>query len=63
MDTNQILVKVIAPKVFDQPGRYGRREYLSGSFWGTHIAGTWQDVFLLAEPEVSVSDVFVQPWV
>ena len=62
-EDNQILVKVIAPKVFDKPGRYGRREYLSGSFWGTFIAGIWQDVFLLAEPKVAVSDVFVQPWV
>ena len=60
---NQILVKVIAPRVFDKAGQYGRREYLSGSFWGTFIAGIWQDVFLLAEPKVAVSDVFVQPWV
>ena len=60
---NQILVKVISPKVFDRPGNYGRREYLSGSFWGTHIAGIWQDVFLVAEPAIAVSDVFVQPWV
>ena len=62
-ETNQILVKVIAPKVFDKPGDYGRREYLSGSFWGTYIAGIWQDVFLLAERKVAVSDIFVQPWV
>jgi len=60
---NEILVKVLSPKVFDQPGHYGHREYLSGSFWGTHIAGIWQDVFLLAEPETSISDVYVQPWV
>jgi len=60
---NQILVKIISPKAFDQPGRYGRREYLSGSFWGTHIAGIWQDVFLVAEPKVAVSDIFVQPLV
>jgi hypothetical protein len=60
---NQILIKVISPKVFDKPSRYGRREYLSGSFWGTHIAGIWQDVFLLAEPKVAVSDIFVQPLV
>jgi beta-galactosidase len=60
---NRILVKVISPKVFDDPGTYGRREYLSGSFWGTHIAGLWQDVFLLARPEVFLSDVFVQPLV
>jgi beta-galactosidase len=62
-EDNQILVKVIGSKVFDKPGRYGRREYLSGSFWGTFIAGIWQDVFLLAEPKVAVSDIFVQPLV
>jgi beta-galactosidase/beta-glucuronidase len=61
--TNQILIKVIAPKVFDKPGSYGHREYLSGSFWGTFIAGIWQDVFLIAEPKVAVSDAFVQSWV
>ncbi len=60
---NQILLKIISPKVFDKPGRYGRREYLSGSFWGTHIAGIWQDVFLLAQPQLSINDVFVQSWV
>ncbi|HEX3801026.1 MAG TPA: glycoside hydrolase family 2 TIM barrel-domain containing protein [Verrucomicrobiae bacterium] len=60
---NQILVKVVSSRVFDKPGRYGRREYLSGSFWGTHIAGIWQDVYLLAEPNVSVSEIYVQPWV
>ena len=58
---NQILVKVIGSKVFDKPGQYGRREYLSGSFWGTFISGIWQDVFLLAEPKVAVGDIFVQP--
>ncbi len=58
---NQILVKVISPKVFDQPGHYGRREYLAGSFWGSHMVGIWQDVFLLAEPKTAISDVFVQP--
>jgi len=58
---NQILVKVISSKVFDKPGPYGRREYLSGSFWGTFVSGIWQDVFLLAEPKVAVSDIYVQP--
>ncbi len=60
---NQILVKVIASNVFDKPGLYGHREYLSGSFWGTFIAGIWQDVFLIAESPIAVSDVFVQPLV
>ena len=60
---NQILVKVISSKEFDRPGDYGRREYLSGSFWGTFVSGIWQDVFLLAEPKVAVSDIYVQPLV
>lgn len=61
--TNHVLVKVVASKEFDKPGHYGRREYLSGSFWGTFISGIWQDVFLLAEPDVAFSDIFVQPCV
>ena len=60
---NQITVQVVSPKVFDRPGKYGRREYLSGSFWGTHIAGIWQDVDLLALPRVAVAGEFVQSWV
>jgi len=62
-EDNQILVKVIGAKAFDQTGKYGRREYLSGSFWGTFINGIWQDVFLLSEPRVAVSGIFVQPLV
>ena len=62
-EDNEVLIKVISSKVFDRPGQYGRREYLSGSFWGTHIVGIWQDVFLLAEPKITVSDVFVEPLV
>ena len=58
---NQILVKVISSKVFDKPGNYGHREYISGSFWGTFVSGIWQDVFLLAEPKIAVRDVYVQP--
>ena len=60
---NQILVKVVSSNVFDKRGRYGRREYLAGSFWGQFVSGIWQDVFLLAEPKVSASDIFVQSWV
>lgn len=62
-EDNEILVKVVRPSEFDHPGNYGRREYLSGSFWGTHIAGIWQDVYLLAEPPVAISNIFVQPLV
>ncbi len=60
---NQILVKVVSSHSQDKRGRYGRREYIAGSFWGQFVSGLWQDVFLLAEPKVAVSDIFVQSWV
>lgn len=49
--------------LLDRPGKYGYREHISGSFWGTHIAGIWQDVWLLKVPAVSVSDLFIKPFV
>lgn len=30
-----------------------------GSFWGMHIAGIWQDVFLKVYPKIYIKDVFV----
>ena len=58
---NEILVGVAKASLTDVPGPYGRRNYVAGSFWGQHIAGIWQDVWLLAMPELAISDVFVQP--
>ncbi|MDR2145202.1 MAG: glycoside hydrolase family 2 [Tannerella sp.] len=59
--TNEIVVGVAKASLTDVPGPYGRRNYVAGSFWGQHIAGIWQDVWLLAQPELAVSDVFIQP--
>jgi len=58
---NEILVGVAKASLTDVPGPYGRRNYVAGSFWGQHIAGIWQDVWLLATPELAISDVFIQP--
>ena len=58
---NEIIVGVAKASLTDVPGSYGRRNYVAGSFWGQHIAGIWQDVWLLAQPELAMSDVFVQP--
>ncbi len=58
---NEILVGVAKASLTDVPGKYGRRNYVAGSFWGQHIAGIWQDVALIAVPEVYISNVFVQP--
>ncbi|HEY0257439.1 MAG TPA: glycoside hydrolase family 2 TIM barrel-domain containing protein, partial [Candidatus Methylacidiphilales bacterium] len=59
--SNEILVGVRKPELFDIKGKYGRRTYQAGSFWGQHVVGIWQDVDLVAVPTVRVSDVFVQP--
>lgn len=58
---NEILVGVRKLSLSDVKGKYGRRTYQGGSFWGQHIAGLWQDVDLVAEPNVRVTDVYVQP--
>ena len=39
-------------KLLNEPGKYGHRNYVSGSFWGIHIVGIWQDIYLQKYPEV-----------
>jgi len=59
--SNEVVVGVAKASLTDVPGPYGRRNYVAGSFWGQHIVGIWQDVWLLAQPELAISNVFVQP--
>ncbi len=59
--TNELLVGVRKASLFDKKGPYGRRPYQGGSFWGQHVAGIWQDVFLVATAPVYVSDVYILP--
>lgn len=58
---NEILVGVRKASLTDRRGQYGRRIYQAGSFWGQHIAGIWQDVYLVALPQVHATDVYIQP--
>ena len=58
---NEVLVGVAKASLSDQPGDYGRRQYVAGSFWGQHIVGIWQDVYLLTRPEIYIEDIFVKP--
>jgi len=39
----------------------GLTPYPWGSFWGEHIRGIWQDVYLVARPPLYIDDVFIQP--
>lgn len=54
---NEILVGV-KDRNFYNVG--GLTPYPWGSFWGEHIRGIWQDVYLVARPVVYIDDVFVQ---
>jgi beta-galactosidase len=61
---NEILVGVRKASLFDVAGgKYGKRNYQAGSFWGQHAVGIWQDVNLYAVDPVHVKNVFVQPLV
>jgi len=57
---NELTIGIRKPSLFDKKSEFGRRTYQAGSFWGQHIAGIWQDVYLLAVPEVRVTDVYVK---
>ncbi|MDP4290882.1 MAG: glycoside hydrolase family 2 TIM barrel-domain containing protein, partial [Bacteroidota bacterium] len=58
---NELCIGIRKPSLFDRKGDYGRRTYQAGSFWGQHIAGIWQDVYLVGVSPVRISDVFVKP--
>lgn len=59
----EIWVGVRSQSLFEDNSTVGRRVIPAGSMWGYHIAGIWQDVYLLALPKVHVEDVFVKPLV
>lgn len=60
---NDLRLGVRKPDLFNVPGPLGAYSYPTGSFWGTHIAGIWQDVFLEARPPLSMEDAAVRPLV
>ena len=60
---NELLVSAIMSDMFNFEGKFGGYTYPTGSFWGTRIGGIWQDVYLLARPNVGVDNVFVKPLV
>lgn len=59
----EILVGVRKSSLFDNNSTVGRRVIPAGSMWGQHIAGVWQDVYLLALPQTRLQDVYVKPLV
>ncbi len=59
----EVLVWVAHGSLLNDPGKYGRRNYVAGSFWGIYIAGIWQDVYLQKMPNVYVADTYIKPLV
>lgn len=57
---NELMLWVADAQLFNQPGKYGRRIHVAGSFWGQHAIGIWQDVNLLIKPNVSIQNTFVK---
>jgi hypothetical protein len=60
---NELCVGVRKASLFDKRSDYGRRTYQAGSFWGQHAAGIWQDVNIVALPNVRVADTYIRPMV
>jgi len=58
-----VVVWIAHGSLLNDPGKYGRRNYVAGSFWGIYIAGIWQDVFLQKLPAVHVTDTYIKPLV
>lgn len=62
-ETAEVLVGVRSQKLFEDNSTVGRRIVPAGSMWGYTINGIWQDVYLLAQPKISIADVYVKPLV
>tara|TARA_R110002049_G_scaffold308913_1_gene514893 strand:+ start:43723 stop:47076 length:3354 start_codon:yes stop_codon:yes gene_type:complete len=58
-----VAVWIAHGSLLNDQGKYGRRNYVAGSFWGIYIAGIWQDVFLQKLPAVHVTDTYIKPMV
>jgi beta-galactosidase len=60
---NEILLGIRDAKLNNLKGKYGSITYPTGSFWLMDAIGVWQDVFVLAKPNVHITDIFFQPQV
>ncbi len=59
----EVMVGVRSQSLYEDYSTVGRRIVPAGSMWGYHVNGIWQDVYLLAMPQIQVEDVYVKPLV
>lgn len=62
-ETIEIVVGVRNQSLFEDKSGVGRRIVPGGSMWGSYVSGIWQDVYLLALPNIRVEDLYVKPLV
>ena len=55
---NEVMVGIRSHGLFVKQGSYGKLNYAPG---GRKFIGIWQDVYVVALPEVFVSDVYIKP--
>lgn len=60
-DDNELMVGARHRKHLNVPGTTGGYTYPTGTFWGDHAVGIWQDVSLVGLPAINMEDVFVRP--
>lgn len=56
---NELLVGIRSADLFVKEAKYGKRPYPPGG--SRRMIGIWQDVHLIALPDIYISDVFIQP--
>ncbi|MGC3946448.1 MAG: hypothetical protein QM762_18320 [Chryseolinea sp.] len=59
--TNEIVVGIAKESLASVGEDYSRSRSIAGSFWGQHVAGIWQDVHVIAVPEMMIENVHVDP--
>ncbi|MDR1610152.1 MAG: glycoside hydrolase family 2 [Candidatus Symbiothrix sp.] len=62
-EKTEIWVGVRSQYLFEDNSTKGRRIVPAGSMFGYDMNGIWQDVFLVAVPEINIGNVFIKPLV
>jgi beta-galactosidase len=57
----EVRVGVRSQSLFEDNSTIGQRIIPAGSMWGSHISGIWQDVFLVALPEIQIEELYIKP--
>lgn len=59
-EDNELIVRAekVSELIYKDEEDKRRADFPHGSFWGGHIGGIWQDVYLLERPAAYIADIF-----